>query len=490
MSESNPKTKIEYTVTEIKSSLSNVKQKKKKDNLRSKFFSNSLTVSKLNINSDCSKENINFFCKLLAENESVIPILTKKNRRKRKKSLTKPKVNPAQNAYKTQSQGKGDREKYFPTKLEQKNPNITQCTNNAFLPHKQTASGKDCNDAKKENQKEMAAKTKGINIPQSKPKEYFKSGQDSRSSVEPIMECTDCVFSHLMSNLEEYSCLKSSKNNLINTKNSYHRVYSSMSALLKAKNNLSESVQNETKCDLLGKKIAKENNTVKIRNLGSEEVPKKCTQNSITSNELEKAPVNSNLQLNKDPNKASTLTSNSTKIKKHEEHSKPSINEFPKLLSTHELALLERFGVLMSGVIRINPKNYKEAYIAAPDKGKDICIKGLKDRNRALEGDEVFVLLKLIAESKTDENSTDTERTGVVVGMKVLKHSRKAIGTLTPIKHEGAQFTQFCPRDIRVPKITIRKNNWPEGFLDSQSFKSKLYLAKISGWNDLRFAEG
>nr|CAG4650070.1 EOG090X047D [Sida crystallina] len=51
-------------------------------------------------------------------------------------------------------------------------------------------------------------------------------------------------------------------------------------------------------------------------------------------------------------------------------------------------------GTLIEGAIRINPKNYKEAYIAAPEEGApDIFIDGMLHRNRALNGDIVVCYL-------------------------------------------------------------------------------------------------
>nr|CAG4641601.1 EOG090X047D [Eurycercus lamellatus] len=50
-------------------------------------------------------------------------------------------------------------------------------------------------------------------------------------------------------------------------------------------------------------------------------------------------------------------------------------------------------GSLIEGVIRINSKNYKEAYIASPDGTEDILIEGLMNRNRALNGDVIVCRL-------------------------------------------------------------------------------------------------
>jgi len=49
----------------------------------------------------------------------------------------------------------------------------------------------------------------------------------------------------------------------------------------------------------------------------------------------------------------------------------------------------------LKGVVRINVKNYEEAYIADSDEeSNDIFINGIIDRNRALHGDTVVIRLK------------------------------------------------------------------------------------------------
>nr|CAG4642432.1 EOG090X047D [Evadne anonyx] len=50
-------------------------------------------------------------------------------------------------------------------------------------------------------------------------------------------------------------------------------------------------------------------------------------------------------------------------------------------------------GTLIEGVLRINPKNYREAFITSPDGSADIIIEGLLNRNKALNGDVVVVTL-------------------------------------------------------------------------------------------------
>merc|ERR1719494_1409822 len=49
---------------------------------------------------------------------------------------------------------------------------------------------------------------------------------------------------------------------------------------------------------------------------------------------------------------------------------------------------------LFQGALRVNIRNYKESYIASPVPGeRDVCIDGILDRNRAMNGDVVVVQL-------------------------------------------------------------------------------------------------
>lgn len=58
-------------------------------------------------------------------------------------------------------------------------------------------------------------------------------------------------------------------------------------------------------------------------------------------------------------------------------------------------------GTLIRGIIRINPKNHREAYVSNEDRTlEDYYICGMEDRNRALEGDEVVLELKSQSEWK------------------------------------------------------------------------------------------
>ncbi|XP_052267477.1 DIS3-like exonuclease 2 isoform X2 [Dreissena polymorpha] len=66
---------------------------------------------------------------------------------------------------------------------------------------------------------------------------------------------------------------------------------------------------------------------------------------------------------------------------------------FAEYLTREELSAGLKTGTLIEGAIRINPKNYEEAYVPHPDGTSDILISSFKHRNRALNGDVVAVQL-------------------------------------------------------------------------------------------------
>ncbi|XP_041031967.1 DIS3-like exonuclease 2 isoform X1 [Carcharodon carcharias] len=66
---------------------------------------------------------------------------------------------------------------------------------------------------------------------------------------------------------------------------------------------------------------------------------------------------------------------------------------FENYLSNSDVSTGLKRGELIQGPLRINPKNYQEAFIPSPDGNRDIFIDGIISRNRALNGDVVVVKL-------------------------------------------------------------------------------------------------
>ncbi|XP_068945394.1 DIS3-like exonuclease 2 isoform X2 [Petaurus breviceps papuanus] len=68
-------------------------------------------------------------------------------------------------------------------------------------------------------------------------------------------------------------------------------------------------------------------------------------------------------------------------------------NIFEAYMSKENVSAGLKRGILIQGVLRINPKKYHEAFIPSPDGTRDIFIDGVVARNRALNGDVVAVEL-------------------------------------------------------------------------------------------------
>ncbi|CAG2177744.1 unnamed protein product, partial [Oppiella nova] len=75
-------------------------------------------------------------------------------------------------------------------------------------------------------------------------------------------------------------------------------------------------------------------------------------------------------------------------------HRNPNQKTFTEYMPLCELQKGLQKGDIVEGVLRINPRNYTDAYISAPGGGIDIYVGGTTDRNRALNGDKVAVRIK------------------------------------------------------------------------------------------------
>uniref|UniRef100_M4AB91 DIS3-like exonuclease 2 n=1 Tax=Xiphophorus maculatus TaxID=8083 RepID=M4AB91_XIPMA len=104
---------------------------------------------------------------------------------------------------------------------------------------------------------------------------------------------------------------------------------------------------------------------------------------------------------------------------------------FESYMSLEEVSHGLKRGELYQGQLRINPKNYNEAFIPSPDDARDLFLDGVVARNRALNGDIVVIQIlpreqwKVKPESDTDcdgtsESDTQTEH--------VLRTAQKSAG--------------------------------------------------------------
>uniref|UniRef100_A0A8C5ADW4 RNB domain-containing protein n=1 Tax=Gadus morhua TaxID=8049 RepID=A0A8C5ADW4_GADMO len=197
-------------------------------------------------------------------------------------------------------------------------------------------------------------------------------------------------------------------------------------------------------------------------------------------------------------------------------------------------------GELLQGPLRINPKNYNDAFIPSPDGMRDIFLDGIVSRNRALNGDVVVVQLLPREQWKVRpggprEQGWGAQRTGpggpreqalggpaeggygapaeggygaplqvpgessalwiydhqaVVVYIVERKHSRAVTGFLKLLP--DLPFAKFSPVDHRVPRINVPLADCPPDFSSRPAdYANILFICRITSWaEDSSFAEG
>ncbi|XP_072947788.1 DIS3-like exonuclease 2 [Epargyreus clarus] len=167
---------------------------------------------------------------------------------------------------------------------------------------------------------------------------------------------------------------------------------------------------------------------------------------------------------------------------------------FEPYISLEEVETGLKNNTLFEGVIRINPKQYQHAYISNTDRSEqDVFIDGIKNRNRALEGDVVVVQLIIDTETQqqNEGNNELKSKKGKVVFIKEKVHRRTCIGTLRLMPDSNRQVAVFVPRDNRIPRLNIPFTSWPNNFYnEANKYENVLFLALIEDWIATRFANG
>lgn len=164
-------------------------------------------------------------------------------------------------------------------------------------------------------------------------------------------------------------------------------------------------------------------------------------------------------------------------------------NTFPQLIPKKEVdKLLENQDSsdtqYVEGYLRVNPRSYKYAYLSLSDGQCDLLIFGLRDRNRAFDGD--FVIACINQPNKWQIHQGQKQKTGVIVCIKKKIHPRKTVGCF---KQFGTS-TFFYPRDHRVPLIKISKKSLQQFAVSASNYEDTLYLVVITDWLEPRFAIG
>ena len=178
-------------------------------------------------------------------------------------------------------------------------------------------------------------------------------------------------------------------------------------------------------------------------------------------------------------------------------------------------------GSLLSGVIRVNPKNYRESFIPEPGR-LDVYLNGVPARNRALDGDlvahrilpreqwRVFrqkldafkqnletaeLVGSVTAAEKLASGGQDIledkymQRTAEVVAILQERHSRIGIGFLHKY---GPTLARFSPNDHRLPRVLVPIEQCPADFHDDPAqYENTLFVVKITNWPvDSDYANG
>lgn len=182
----------------------------------------------------------------------------------------------------------------------------------------------------------------------------------------------------------------------------------------------------------------------------------------------------------------------SKKKRKHKKKEQSNDEKkFDCYLSIQEVDSGLKDNTLVEGVLRINPKQFQHSYVSSTDRSEqDILIDGIKNRNRALEGDVVVV--QLLSDCEEEENDEETkQKKGKVVYIREKVHTRTCIGILKLMPDKNRQKALFVPRDHRVPRLNVPFTSWPDNFYqDAKNYENTLFLAKIVEWSDTRFALG
>ncbi|KAF2903669.1 hypothetical protein ILUMI_02510 [Ignelater luminosus] len=201
-----------------------------------------------------------------------------------------------------------------------------------------------------------------------------------------------------------------------------------------------------------------------------------------TTHELSSVPQfhNSNLQL------PSTFYQNASASTSPKQRKARKFKKFQNYWSMQDVSIGLESRELMKGVLRINAKNFREAYVSHVNRlEQDYLIQSIADRNRALEGDVVVIKLKPQSEW------TEKQKTAFVVHILEKVHSRTAVGSLHLMPDRNKQYAAFIPRDLRVPKMKIPAAICPPSFHQHPNrYENMLFKAKITMWKDIKHPVG
>lgn len=245
-----------------------------------------------------------------------------------------------------------------------------------------------------------------------------------------------------------------------------------VSPLLNAESTAPRFLQNVMQHPLLCKSFSVENHT------------------KLNNRQQQFHAMQSKFVANSTPTKQERSQSNKKNSSKKKKQSENDEKKFDWYMSVEEVNSGLQNNTLIEGVLRINPKQFQHSYVSSMDRSEqDVLIDGIKNRNRALEGDVVVV--QLISDSESEDSNDDKQKKGKVVYIKEQVHTRTCIGALKLMPDKNRQKALFVPRDHRIPRLNVPFTCWPDNFYqDAKNYENTLFLAKIVDWSDTRFAVG
>lgn len=163
-------------------------------------------------------------------------------------------------------------------------------------------------------------------------------------------------------------------------------------------------------------------------------------------------------------------------------------------------------GHLHKGEIRINSKNYGQAFVCDKE-ARDVFIGTPCLRRYALQGDivEIFVhhgievevpVTELPNDASTSDESGGIEngvegavpskprKLGFVTRILEKRHNRICIGTFSDKFSKDTKSARFVPRDAKMPVLHVPRQNWPNALLieEPKDVEDVVYLAEIIEW--------
>ncbi|XP_054288241.1 DIS3-like exonuclease 2 [Macrosteles quadrilineatus] len=242
-------------------------------------------------------------------------------------------------------------------------------------------------------------------------------------------------------------------------------------------------------CDDVGTEVKRPSTDVNVpHNVLSPSYGIDVTDNVPSSKKGPKTPKNSYTPRSPKSNEQFFQDHKKSARKKKPPSENKKQDVFEDYLSPIEIEEGLRNKTMITGSIRINAKCFRDAYVSEGEE-KDIIIEGLKNRNRALEGDEVVVLLNPPENWKVNPE----QRTGKVVLIKEEFHSRTTVGKLQSTIEPNSSYVVFSPRDSRVPRIKIPLSDpsLPAGYKHSPgAYTDTIFTAQITAWTNVNIAEG